>query len=38
MYTLHLSNEQVALGEEGSNGKFIGCRSFTEDTAGEVDG
>lgn len=38
MDTLHLSNEQVALGEEGSNGKLVGCRAFTKDTAGEIDG
>lgn len=33
MYTLHLGNEQIALGEEGSNGEFVGGRAFTEDTA-----
>lgn len=38
MDTLHLSNEQVALGEEGSNGKLVGCRAFTKDTAREING
>lgn len=38
MDTLHLSNEQVAFGEESSNGKLVSCRPFTEDTAREIDG
>lgn len=36
MYTLHLGNEQVALGKEGSDGQFVGGRPFTEDTAGKI--
>lgn len=38
MYTLHLGHEQVALGEEGTNGQFVSGGAFTEDTAGEIDG
>lgn len=36
MYTLHFGNEQVALGEESSNGQFVSGGPFTEDTAGKI--
>jgi hypothetical protein len=38
VYALHFRNDQVALAEEGPNLQFVGARSSTKDTTGQVDG